>query len=59
MPAEKMYLDWQLPMLIKNEYLQALAGLVRPAFDYQFFQELTSKIEQAPADEQEKAHPIT
>lgn len=34
-----------------NERLQALVGLVRPAFDYQFFQELTTRIEQAPAAE--------
>jgi hypothetical protein len=32
-----------------EERLQALVGLVRPAFDYQFFQELTAHIGQAPA----------
>lgn len=34
--------------------LQALVGLVRPAFDYQFFQEFTQSIGQAPAAE--RAH---
>ncbi len=34
-----------------DERLQALVGLVRPAFDYQFFQELTVTIAQAPAAE--------
>ncbi len=34
-----------------EERLQALVGLVRPAFDYQFFQELQVVIGQAAADE--------
>lgn len=34
-----------------EERLQALVGLVRPVFDYQFFQELQAKIGQAPAAE--------
>jgi hypothetical protein len=36
-----------------DEHLQALAGLIRPALDYQFFQELTMRIGQAPAAERE------
>lgn len=36
------------------ERLQALVGLARPAFDYTFFQELTVKIGQAPAEAREK-----
>ena len=32
-----------------NDRLQALVGLVRPVFDYQFFQELTVAIGQEPA----------
>ncbi len=35
------------------ERLQALVGLARPAFDYTFFQELTVKIGQAPAEARE------
>ena len=34
--------------------LQALVGLVRPAFDAQFMQELTATIGQSPADERAK-----
>jgi hypothetical protein len=37
-----------------DERLQALVGLVRPAFDYQFFTEMTARIGQAPADERER-----
>lgn len=34
-----------------DDYLQALVGLVRPLFDYSFFQELTLQISKAPADD--------
>ena len=36
------------------EHLQALVGLVRPAFDQQFMQELTATIGQAPAADRAK-----
>ncbi len=36
-----------------DDRLQALVGLVRPVFDYHFFQELTVKIGQVPADERD------
>ncbi len=36
-----------------DERLQALVGLVRPAFDYTFFQEMSTKIGQAPADQRD------
>lgn len=36
-----------------DQRLQALVGLVRPAFDYQFFSDLTMAIGQAPADERD------
>lgn len=36
-----------------EDRLQALVGLVRPIFDYAFFQELTMRIGQAPADERD------
>ena len=36
-----------------DERLQALIGLARPAFDYQFLQDMSVKIGQAPADERE------
>lgn len=34
-----------------DQRLQALVGLIRPAFDYTFFQELTVEIGKAPADQ--------
>lgn len=34
--------------------LQALAGLMRPAFDYTFFQELSTRIENASGNERER-----
>lgn len=37
-----------------EEYVQALVGLVRPAFDYDFFQMMTVKIDEAPADQKDK-----
>jgi hypothetical protein len=33
--------------------LQALVGLARPAFDYQFFQDLTVRVNQAPAEDRD------
>jgi hypothetical protein len=36
-----------------DEKLQALVGLARPAFDYEFFQQMTNNIEQAPAAERD------
>lgn len=36
-----------------DQKLQALVGLARPVFDYQFFQELTAHIGQAPAEERD------
>lgn len=36
-----------------DERLQALVGLARPVFDYEFFQEMTAKIGQAPANQRD------
>ncbi|MBI1258344.1 MAG: hypothetical protein GC204_12805 [Chloroflexi bacterium] len=36
-----------------DQRLQALVGLARPAFDYTFFEELSVKIGQAPADQRD------
>ncbi len=36
-----------------DQRLEALVGLIRPAFDYAFFQDLTAAIGQAPAEERE------
>jgi 6-pyruvoyl-tetrahydropterin synthase len=37
-----------------DERLQALVGLMRPALDYPFFQELTHRVDAATGDEREK-----
>jgi hypothetical protein len=44
------FLELALGYADDEQRLQALVGLVRPAFDYTFFQELSVKIGQAPAD---------
>lgn len=38
----------------QNNHLQALVGLVRQAFDYNFFEELTVRIGQAPAEQRDQ-----
>jgi hypothetical protein len=45
------FLNLALEYADDDQRLQALVGLVRPVFDYTFFQEMTVKIGQAPADE--------
>ncbi len=37
-----------------DDRLQALVGLVRPMFDYEFFQLVTTRIGEAPADQREQ-----
>jgi len=37
----------------QDEHLDAIVGMARPAFDYEFFQELTVYIGQAPSEERE------
>lgn len=41
-----------------DERLQALVGLVRQAFDYQYFQEFTDLIENAPEEDREEMNAI-
>ena len=41
-----------------DEKLQALVGLARPAFDYEFFQQMTSNIEQAPTAERDELNDL-
>lgn len=47
------FLELALRYADDDEKLQALVGVARPAFDYQFFQEMTVRIGQAPAAERE------
>lgn len=45
------FLDLAFQYADDDQRLQALVGLIRPAFDYTFFQELTVEIGKAPADQ--------
>lgn len=45
------FVDLTVRYADQDDHLQALVGLVRPAMDYNFFQELTTRIEQAGAGE--------
>ncbi len=47
------FLNLALRYAKDDERLQALVGLARPAFDYTFFQEMSVKIGQAPADQRD------
>jgi hypothetical protein len=48
------FLNLALQYADDEQRLQALVGLVRPVFDYQFFQELTAAVGKAPADERDR-----
>jgi len=48
------FLNLALQYAGDDQRLQALVGLVRPAFDYTFFQELTMRIGQSPAAERDQ-----
>jgi hypothetical protein len=50
-PTRRDFLDLAIRYMEDEQRLQALVGLARPAFDYQFFEELTLVIGQAPADD--------
>lgn len=43
---------------VEDNKLQALIGLVRPAFDYQFLQEFTQAISEAPAKERDEMEAV-
>jgi hypothetical protein len=50
-PTRADFMKLVLSYIDDEERLQALVGLVRPAFDYQFFSDLTLTIGQAPAED--------
>jgi allophanate hydrolase subunit 1 len=52
------FLNLALQYADDDQRLQAMVGLVRPVFDYAFFQEMTVKIGQAPADERGKLETV-
>lgn len=47
------FIDLALKYGDDEDKLQALVGMVRQAFDYELFQQFTTRISQAPADERE------
>ncbi len=53
-PSRDDFMQLAIRYAESDEKLQALVGLVRPVFDYEFFQELTLQIGKAPAGEREK-----
>ncbi len=50
-PTQEDILNLAISYIGDEERLQALVGLIRPAFDYTLFQDLTTRIGQAPAAE--------
>lgn len=56
--GEKISRDDVLGLAIRyadqDEHLQALVGMIRPAFDYELFELLTAQIGKAPAQDREK-----
>lgn len=50
----KDFLNLAIQFAEDDQKLQALVGLVRPAFDYTFFQEMTLRIGQEPASQRDK-----
>jgi len=48
------FIDIAISYADDEDKLQALVGLIRPAFDYEFFMEFSQLISKAPADERDK-----
>lgn len=53
-PQREDFLNLVLKYIDEEDKINALVGLVRPAFDYEFFNMLTTHIGKAPAAEREK-----
>lgn len=52
------FLNLALEFAGDDDKLQALVGLVRPAFDYQFFTDFTTRISAAPAEERSQLESV-
>lgn len=52
--SREQFLDLAVRYADDEDRIQALVGLVRPAFDYEFFQAMTARIGAAPADERDR-----
>jgi hypothetical protein len=57
-PTQTDFLQLAIQYVEDYDSLQALVGLVRPAFDYQFFQQLTEKIGQAPTSSRDSLNTL-
>ncbi|MCB9457216.1 MAG: hypothetical protein H6671_14620 [Anaerolineaceae bacterium] len=53
-PKRSDFLNLAIQYAESEDRLQALVGLVRQVFDYEFFQEMTVRVGQAPAGERDK-----
>lgn len=56
--ARADFMDVAISYADDEERLQALVGLIRPAMDYDFFIELTERIEQASDEDREKLEAV-
>jgi len=52
--TREAFMDMAIRYSADDNRLQALVGLARQAFDYQFFQDLTTRAGQAPADQRDQ-----
>lgn len=52
------FLELAIEYAEDEDKLQALVGLARPVFDYEFFQEMSLKIGQSPASERDKLNQL-
>lgn len=52
--GQEEFIDLAIKYADDEDRLQALVGLIRPVFDYEFFQSLSARIGQAPAGQRDK-----
>jgi hypothetical protein len=57
-PTQTDFLQLAIQYVEDYDALQALVGLVRPAFDYEFFQQLAEKIGQAPTSSRDSLNTL-
>lgn len=48
------FIDIAISLADNQDKIEALVGLIRPVFDYEFFMEFTERVNQAPADDRDK-----
>lgn len=52
--TQEDFLNIAISLMNEPDKIEALVGMVRPAFDYEFFTLLTERINQAPADQRDQ-----